>query len=240
MPLPGARFSTSAAEAIAELRADADNAKSRIEWVPVRGGVSGDGRHGFTWGYMTLHRPDGTTAPLKYLSYWVKGQEGWRVAVYRRRLRPAVEVSLVPVPPALPPRLVPASEDPAAIERHRASLDRTERAFSADAQVVGLGVAFARYGTADAVNMGGPQSAGFVVGSEAIGQMVSDGKPSEASPLWWAPERTIVASSGDLGVTIGLIHRNTPSADPNAPAGFTFFTVWRRASADDPWRYVAE
>ena len=240
MQVPGARFSTSSDEAVAVLRADPYNAQARIAWVPVRGGISADGRHGFTWGYMTLRNPDGTTAPFKYLSYWVKQREGWRVAAYNRRPRPEREVSLAAVAPALPPRAVAASTDAATIERYRASLDRTERAFSADAQVIGLGVAFARYGTADAVNMGGPQNAAFVVESEAIGQVVSDGKPAEPSPVSWAPDRTLVAASGDLGVTIGLIRRNTPSADPNAPPGFPFFTVWRRAGPNDPWRYVAE
>jgi hypothetical protein len=50
----------------------------------------------------------------------------------------------------------------------------------------------------------------------------------------------IVASSGDLGVTIGLIRETAPSTDPNAPTVFPFFTVWQRASPTDPWRYVAE
>ncbi|MDP2955346.1 MAG: hypothetical protein Q8N53_02905 [Longimicrobiales bacterium] len=33
---------------------------------------------------MTLHRADSTAVPLKYLAYWVKGAEGWRVAGYKR------------------------------------------------------------------------------------------------------------------------------------------------------------
>jgi hypothetical protein len=240
MPVPGARFSASAHEALAVLRTNPDNATSRAEWVPVRGGISADGRHGYTWGYMAVRKPDGTTALFKYLSYWVKQRDGWRVAAYKRRPRPDGDVSLAPIAASLPAHLAAVSTDAATIERYRASLDATERAFSADAQVIGLGVAFARYGTADAVNMGGPQNAAFVVGSEAIGDMVSDGKPAEPSPLSWAPDRTLVASSGDLGVTIGLIRRNTPSADPNAPPGFPFFTVWRRATVNDPWRYIAE
>jgi len=239
MPIPGSRFSTSANEAIEALRANPDNAKSRAEWVPIRGGVSADGMQGYTWGYMTLHKPDGTTAPLKYLAYWTRRPEGWRVAAYKRRPRPPGEVSLAPVAPSLPPRVVAPSMDIAAIERYRASLDQTERAFSAESQVIGLGVAFARYGSADAVNMGGAGDAAFVVGSEAIGLSVSEGKPAEPSTLSWAPDRTIVASSGDLGVTIGLIRRNMPGPAANAPV-FPFFTVWRRASTTAPWLYIAE
>jgi hypothetical protein len=54
----------------------------------------------------------------------------------------------------------------------------------------------------------------------------------------WAPERVIAASSGDLGVTIGWIVPNAPS--PDRPAKNPFFTIWRKANASAPWRYVAE
>ena len=91
-----------------------------------------------------------------------------------------------------------------------------------------------KYGSADAMNMGGPGSPSFVFGSAEIGKLVSGGKLDEPSPVNWAPDRVIVASSGDLGVTIGTIHRNDKSAS------FPFFTVWRRASPTDPWRYIAE
>jgi hypothetical protein len=240
MAIPGGKFSASAGEAIAALRAVPDNARSRAEWVPVRGGISADGLQGYTWGYMTISKPDNTTTPAKYLSYWIKRPEGWRVAAYRRRLRPAGEVSLAPVAPSLPARRIPPSTDAALIEGYRASLDATERAFSDSARVIGLGVAFARYGRPDAVNMGTANDVGFVVGAEAIGHTVSGGKPAEPSTLTWAPDRTIVASSGDLGVTIGLIRETAPGPDPNAPTVFPFFTVWQRASPAEPWRYVAE
>jgi len=240
MPLPGGKFATGAGKAVEALRANPDNPRSRTTWIPVRGGISADGLHGYTWGYMTVWKPDGTSAPLKYLAYWVKHPEGWRVAVYKRRPRRPGDVSVAAVAPSLPPNRVAPSTDTAAIERHRASLDATERAFAADAKVIGLGVAFARYGRTDAVNMGGPDDAAFVVGAEAIGRTVSGGNPTEASTLVWAPDRTIVASSGDLGVTIGLIRETAPSAGPGAPTVFSFFTVWQRASVNDPWRYVAE
>lgn len=240
MSIPGGKFSASAAEATAALRALPDSAQSRAEWVPVRGGISADGLQGYTWGYMTIVKPDKTTTPAKYLSYWVKRPEGWRVVAYRRRLRPSGEVSLAPVAPSLPARRIPPSTDAALIETYRASLDATERAFSDNAKVIGLGVAFARYGRPDAVNMGGANDAAFVVGAEAIGNTVSGGKPAEPSTLVWAPDRVIVASSGDLGVTIGLIRDTAPGADPNAPTVFPFFTVWQRASPSDRWLYVAE
>ena len=78
---------------------------------------------------------------------------------------------------ALPPRLVASETDPTRIEELRQSLDTAERAFSRDAQQIGLNAAFARYGRSDAVNMGGPARATFVVGADSIGAVVSQDEP---------------------------------------------------------------
>jgi ketosteroid isomerase-like protein len=238
MPIPGNKFTISSAQAVEALRANPDNARSRAEWVPVRGGVSADGQHGFTYGYMTVYRADSSTVPIKYLSYWVKTPAGWRVAAYKRRPRPAGEVSLQLGAPALPARLVPAVGDASIVARHRESLDQAERAFSDEAQRIGLSAAFAKYGADDAMNMGGPDNASFVFGPAAISGSVGGGAASTSSPLKWWPDRVIVASSGDLGITIGMLYPNDPQ--PNGPTQIPFFTIWRRASQSDPWRYVAE
>lgn len=239
-PIPGNKFAKGIAEVRAALNANPDNAGSRLEWTPIRGGVSSDGRHGFTFGYMTLSKADKTVVPVKYLSYWIRQPEGWRVAVYKRGRRPEGPVSMALLPAALPPGLTAPSGDGTGLERFRESLAQAERAFSDEAQKIGLGAAFVKYGTADAVNMGGPNEPGFVIGSEAIGRAVSAGDPTGPSPVSWAPDRVIVAGSGDLGVTIGMIRPNAKAADGTTPAGFPFFTIWRRATTRDPWRYVAE
>lgn len=240
LPLPGARFADGIAAAREALAADPETTGARVEWAPIRGGISADGLHGFTFGYLKLHKADRTIAPAKYLAYWIKTADGWRVAVYKRSRRPDSLVSTVLLPAALPARLVAPFTDGEALEAFRTSLDRTERDFSDEAQKIGLGAAFAKYGSADAVNMGGPAAAAFVMGSEAIGRAVSAGDPSGGSPVSWAPDRVIVASSGDLGVTIGMIRPNAKPADGSQPSGFSFFTIWRRSSPRDSWRYVAE
>ena len=62
-PPPGfARGKTSAAEA---LKSNPDNAAGRLAWGPQRAGISADGQHGFTVGYMMLTRPGGTNVPIK-------------------------------------------------------------------------------------------------------------------------------------------------------------------------------
>jgi len=239
--MPGAdgQITNGRAAVVDALRGNPDNARSRIEWLPVRGGVSADGQHGFTAGSMTLRRPDTTSVPMKYLAYWVKGPEGWRVAAYKRVRAAAGPAAIDQMPPALPDRLVQPSSDPAALARFTDSLDQAERAFSRDAQRIGIGAAFAQYGSADAINLGRPTEPGFVVGSESIGRMVAAGSPPGGSAVSWSPDRVIVASSGDLGVTIGIIRLNTPPA-AGEPAAFPFFTVWRRPDVNAPWRYIAE
>ena len=240
MPTPRGTFARSRAEATDALRAALGPARTRVEWSPVRGGISADGQHGFTFGYMTLTGPDTASIPLKYLAYWVRQAGGWRVAAYRLARRAPGPVAVSMMPPSLPDRWVPASADAEETAAHRASLIAAERAFSDRAQVIGLGPAFVENGSADAVNMGGRDAASFVVGATAIGQSVGAGAPQPTSPVSWGADRAIVASSGDLGVTFGLIRPNAPAPGATGPAGFPFFTVWRRASAGQPWRYIAE
>lgn len=225
--------------AVAELRRNPQNAASRLEWAPIRVGVSADGRHGFTFGYMTQRVGDSTHV-LKYLAYWVRGAEGWRVLTYRRRRAAPGAQTLGPMPPSLPRHLVPATSDSAVLAPLGRSLSAAERSFSDTAQRIGLGAAFEMFGRADAVNMGGPNTTDFVVGSPAIGRAVGAGTPTNASPVTWSADYdVVVASSGDLGVTFGVIRRNEPSGGVSE-TGFPFFTIWRRDGPSSPWRYIAE
>jgi hypothetical protein len=187
VPIPGRGFAEGARAAEAALREARVLAGARVAWAPVRGGVAADGQHGFTFGYMTALAADGSRRPLKYLAYWVRGPGGWRAAAYKWSPRPSGEVPTAPLPPALPARLVAPARAAARVERWRRELADAERAFSARAQRVGLGAAFAEYGSADAMNMGGPQHAAFVVGADAIGRLVGAGTSTTSSPVSWAP-----------------------------------------------------
>jgi ketosteroid isomerase-like protein len=233
-------FARGVAAAADALKDNPDNLTGKVDWTPVRAGVSGDGLHGFTFGYMTLRRPDGTTAPIKYLAYWVKRDGRWQVAAYKRRLRSAGEVSLAVMAPSMPEKIVPSSADPAMRAGFVQSLTAVEKAFSDEAQQIGLGPAFAKYGAADAMNMGGPDEPAFVIGSEAIGKAIGAGLPTNSSPVNWSAESAIVAASGDFGVTFGYIRQNAPASTSPASAPVPFFTIWRRPSTTAPWRYIAE
>jgi hypothetical protein len=210
-----------------------------IAWTPARVGVAGDGRHGFTAGFMTLRRPDGSTTPLKYLGYWEKQKVGWRLLAYKRA------VAKTPPPPTpvsyvLPKQTDAPVTDGVALEKHRESLAEAERSFSRDAQTMGIGPAFKHYGHPEAINLGGPDVATWLVGNEAIGAAIGGPAQEKTSPVKWGPEKTIIAASGDFGVTIGFIVPNKPPADGKTPPGQPFFTIWRRDSTSGTWRYIAE
>ena len=222
--------------AAAALRANAENLRAQVEWAPIKGGIASDGRHGFTAGYMTVTRPDGTTQSGKYLAYWVRSESGWRVAAYKRSPRAAGTAAGAMLPPTLPVRGLPRGDE-ATIQRYADELSLAEHAFSRDAQPMGLGPAFAKWGAPDAINAGGPNDAQFIVGPEAIARSVSAGL-QPGTTITWAPDRVIVSSTGDLGVSIGTI-RITP-AGATQSRDVPFFTIWKRAYPTDPWRYVAE
>lgn len=230
-PVPG--LAHGRGDALSALARALGGTTGRTEWTPIRAGISADGQQGFTFGYMSTREEGQATRYAKYVSYWIHRPAGWRVAFFKRVPRAEGEVSTALLPPALPSHLVPVGGNAQAIEAARSSLDRRERAFSDEAQRIGLGPAFANFGSSDAVNLGGGPE--FTRGNRAIGEMQGTGP----SPFVWAPDGVTVASSGDLGVTWGMLRRTGPTP-PGRLATIPWFTVWRRAGPGAPWLYVAE
>jgi ketosteroid isomerase-like protein len=235
LPLPDGTFARGKAAAVEALRSNPFNLASKAQWTPIRGGISADGQHGFTLGYMDLTGNDGSVRLAKYLTYWVRTAGGWRAGAYKRLIRPEGEVSFDLMAPSLPSRLVSVEQDSSTVAAYRQSLIAAERAFSDEAQRIGIGPAFQRNGRADAVNVGGEAS--FAVGADNIARFVGDG--TATSPVHWGADDALVASSGDLGVTFGVIRPNGPPPE-GRPAASAFFTIWKRDSPADPWRYIAE
>lgn len=235
MPLPQGKWARGRGAALDALRATPGNSDAKIDWSPVRVGISADGLHGYTYGFLTVRRGE-LPQPGKYLAYWVKRPEGWRVVAYKRAARAPGDVERTTMPPQLPAALVTPERDASIVDSHRAGLIAAEHAFSDLANAIGLGHAFAQSGARDGMNLGGG-SADFVHGNENIAHFVSSNRPMDAKPFTWGADDALVASSGDLGITFGQIHQNGAPAD--APT-FAFFTIWRRESPTAPWRYVAE
>jgi hypothetical protein len=238
MPAPGG-IAYGLQKAIDAIRSNPANAGAKVEWTPARVGLSSDGRHGYTAGFMTVTRADGSVQPAKYMAYWEKQSAGWRVVAYKRAPAQAAAPS-IPMGYVLPKQIEPSKHDAATVEKHRESLAEAERSFSREAQTMGIGPAFEKYGSPDAANFGGPDTPTFIFGNKAIGAQVGAGSPPNTSSVNWGPEKTIIAASGDFGVTIGYITRNQPGPDGKIPPGQPFFTIWRRDNLDAPWRYIAE
>ena len=220
--------------AIARLRAVPENVTGRLEWTPIRGGISGDGQHGFTYGFMTLVRADSTKTPMKYLTYWIKKPDGWKVAVFKRGARSEGDAPNALREPSLPSKSVAATKDAAVIAKHARELGDAERSFSTLAGKIGLGAAFTQNAAPDAMNMGGPIP-DFLFGPQAIGAGVGGGETGP-SALTWSPDTVLVASSGDLGITIGYI--NAPARDGQPARRIPFNTIWKKVGG--VWKFVAE
>ena len=235
----GPRHVRGRAEAVALLETNPENATLRLEWSPIRAGMSSDGLHGFTLGYMSMRVSADSARPAKYLAYWIRGADGWRVAVYRRVPRPPGDVQATMLEPSRPTPALPRG-DAATVQRHAAELRAAEKAFSDEAQRIGLGPAFAKWGAPDAMNAGGGPA--WVQGPASIAEGVSAGLPATGGPtLTWESSEVIVAATGDLGVSIGYITISTPvPGETPRVRQQPFFTIWKRATPADPWRYVAE
>jgi hypothetical protein len=207
------------------LAADPQNRTASVEWTPLGGGISADGTHGYTYGGMTVRPRDGSPIAQKYLAYWVRRAEGWRVFAYKRAGRTGSE-PLKAAPPVI--------GQGAPRRRAAATLKASEQAFSDEAQTIGLRAAFIRWGRAESINLGAADT--IAVGAKAIGEGVAG--PEPGSPVRWGADELLVAPSGDMGVTYGVLHLKTPS--PGRPATIPFMTVWARPKPGDDWRYVAE
>ena len=238
MPAPGG-YAYGSQNAIDALKANPANAGAKATWSPARVAISRDGFHGFTAGFMTITRADGSVAPAKYLAYWVNQKPaGWRVAVYKRT--PAkVAPGDVKVTYLLPENIMFSMLSSAKYEKDRESLMNAETSFAAEAQQIGLEPAFKKYGSPDAINLGGPNAQTFFWGNEEIATAVGQNEPATGSSVNWGPEKAIIAVTGDFGVTMGYITPNKPGPDGKTPSRQPFFTIWKK-DGNGAWNYIAE
>lgn len=238
MPARGEKpFLRSREAIVAYLAANPLATDARADWVPTRGGISADGRNGFTAGHMTVTLADGTKQLAKYLAYWGRTDDGWRVLAYKRvpRAEGAVDTAFRAL--GLPDSALWRDR---ALPETLGTMLAAERAFAARAQVVGVGPAFAEYGHVDAINMG--SGAGFTEGVGAIAAGF-DPEPQPGKAIDWGPDFGLIAPSGDLGVSFGRITPKQRPAGlaPDAPIPASpFFTIWHRDTPGSPWRYIAE
>jgi ketosteroid isomerase-like protein len=184
---------------------------------PVFADVSVDGSLGYTWGWT---RSEGTRG--KYLACWRKEANAWRLAAF---------AGTIPVADSTPAR-VTGKRDAAKPVRGLANareLFVADSAFAALSVAGGAKQAFLTYAAEQAISFGsGPQ---MTEGRQAIGAAF-DGFPAGAVLEWW-PIAAEIASSGDLGCTVG-------EAKINSLHHYSkYLTIWKR-QADKQWKFVAD
>ena len=118
------------AAALTGIKSNPGNLGTGTDWLPVKSGMSSDGKHGFTLGYFDISGgTDPKVAHHRYLAYWVRGADGWKIAAIKQSLRRPEEKVLDSLPPSFPAQATTTPPDSAAA---RQSLIDAEQAFSDD------------------------------------------------------------------------------------------------------------
>lgn len=125
------------------------------------------------------------------------------------------------------------------MSKRRGAMDAIRAAdedFSEDARKSGTGAAFGRYAAADAQIFSAPGE--FITGPTAIAE--SFGSGAGKGTLVWHPVDGEMASSGDLGFTVGNAVF-TEQRDEGSPVirYSKYLTVWKRQQ-DGAWKYVVD
>jgi ketosteroid isomerase-like protein len=223
-----------AAKAIAA--AESLAAPFAVRWQPVRAEASRDGLSGYSYGYTIVSTVAGGAPVIRvdrYIAYWRRLPAGWRIAAY------AETYGAPPPALALQAQTESAVLPNVAMEKRTGALEAIRAAdeqFSEDAAKLGTGVAFGRYAATDAQIFSGPGE--FISGPHAIAE--SFGPPTEKNTLVWHPVHGEVASSGDLGFTVGNAVFNGVREDGAKIERFSkYLTVWKK-QRDGSWRYVVD
>ncbi|MEP6730418.1 MAG: DUF4440 domain-containing protein [bacterium] len=207
-----------------------------VRWQPVRAETSVDRSSGFTYGY-TIYGVAQSGAPAlrvdRYIAFWRKEAEGWRIAAYAETYgSPPSQITLPEVATDSVLADVPMS-------RRRGALDdmrEADVAFSRDATKFGTGAAFGRYAAESAQIFSGPGE--FITGPGAITD--SFGPPDRKSSLVWHPVEGEISKNGDLGFTVGNAVFNGEREDGAPIVRYSkYLTVWKR-QRDGSWRYVVD
>jgi len=211
-----------------------------LSWRPLRGDVSADGKHGYTYGGTELRtaNPDGTTTVDfgRYIAFWEKGGDNrWRIAAYVRNRSPAFPGEQ-PAGFESPTDKTYPSFPIASVAAERTVLLGVDAAFAAASISGTVADAFAAYVAPDGAALSGPE---ILYGPAAIHAFFDAGVPP-GDQLDWTPEIADVAASGDLGFTVGNSAYRTTD-ETGAPLAFysKYLTIWKK-QRDGQWKFVVD
>jgi ketosteroid isomerase-like protein len=213
-----------------------------VRWEPLGGGISHDGRAGYTYGVTAVASTDAAgriehqLRMERYIAFWTRTPgEPWRIAAY-------AEVEAPPPPPGTTSLAIGAawSSPPGQPVRGKLAevldqLRRTDTEFSAAASREGIAAAFAGWAAPTGVLFVGPE---IVIGPAAIRELYA--RIAIGRSLAWNPVHAGAAASGDLGFTVGeYVSTGRGSSGAVSQRFGKYLTVWRR-QADGQWRYVVD
>jgi ketosteroid isomerase-like protein len=204
-----------------------------VAWQPVGGGVSDDLESAYTYGFVArLPQPKAPLRFERYIAYWQRdGQRPWRIEAYSEvGSAPAGEGNLTAEQITPPVRRLSKPIDEAT-----AQVRSADSLFSDLAYRMGTGFAFSNTAADNGVVFGNPQ---LVVGPNAIRAFYAGQEPSTS--LTWRPVYTVVASSRDLGFTVGEYIATGRGASGAAVQRFgKYLTVWT-LQRDGTWKFVVD
>lgn len=222
----------------AYLARSAANAVASITWTALRADVSGDGRHGYTYGYTTITLAGYPPLPGKYIAYWERDEAGeWKVIAYKRVASPFGDVT--PTAPAgfeTPDdrhyRTFPHSDPAVVIEEVMAR----DAAFSQMSRTDGGAAAFTTFLAEDGAVLGGfPE---ILFGVDAVRGYYGPLAPGQ---LVWQPSVGEAAATGDLAFTMGPFEFRDvmPDGSLSDPVLGWYFSIWKR-DRNGEWHFVID
>jgi len=224
----------------AMLNATTTAAGTPVQWQPLGGGLSADGSFGYTYGIAEIEPPTaGGTAGQRmpgvgrlerYIAVWRRTATApWRVVAYS-------EVGGTSVPEAPLAGTTPPAQPVGGREgSQRADLIQVDNDFSDEASRTGLAAAFSSYVAPNGILFAGTE---LVTGPDEVRELYARG--NNRTSLVWRPVHSGIASSGDLGFTVGEYVATGTNANGAVSQRFgKYLTVWRK-QRDGRWRFVAD
>lgn len=226
----------SRAAALAVVSAEPVGATTAVRWQPVRAETSADRESGFSYGFAIYGHGTAGAPTLRvdrYIAFWRKEPEGWRIVAY------AETYGSPPPVLSLPRGVADSVLADVGMSRRRGAVDELRVAdedFSRAATSLGPGAAFGRFAAQDA-QMFSPTGE-FITGPTAI--TGSFGPATEGTSLVWHPVEGEASKAGDLGFTVGNAVFTGVREDAAPVVRYSkYLTVWKR-QRDGTWRFVVD
>lgn len=210
---------------------------SQPSWQPLGGGVSNDLRAGYTFGVTVRGNGVSPARFERYVAFWTRAAGGpWRIVAYSEVNAPAQAPRERARDTAADGHLGTAAPPPSpAVAEAEQRVRAADSLFSDLLYRMGTSYAFASTAAPDGVLLGEPR---IVVGPREIQEYLDE--TAGQSSLSRQPLYAWVASSRDLGFTVGEYTITARGQSGAAVQRFgKYLTVWRRQS-DGTWKFVVD